>query len=268
VNDKYKFTGKERDKESGLDYFGARYYDSEIGRWLSVDPLGSQRPGLSPYQYCQNNPLSLIDPTGMLDTQLDFEEDKSTEGGKHCKYKSYKDDGKKEFSGKIHWKNGKTSEFVFNDEKDALAFINNQPLEGSDAPADGILLNDGKIEGALGITAGLNTLAGTDKLGAIAAGSQAGGSLDFSKIFANEGYKNLQLINGTAYNQKDAGNYVWGAAMNKMHIPYGLVVAGSQMQAIIFGKSDNPGLNIPRFSLDDPHDQKAIKTGYNSNFGR
>ena len=71
---KYKFTGKERDKESGLDYFGARYYDSEIGRWLSVDPLGSQRPGLSPYQYCQNNPLALIDHTGMLDDWYENED--------------------------------------------------------------------------------------------------------------------------------------------------------------------------------------------------
>lgn len=47
---KYKFTGKERDKESGLDYWltpGARYYDSEVGRlslrgWLSVAPLASK----------------------------------------------------------------------------------------------------------------------------------------------------------------------------------------------------------------------------------
>ena len=64
VDDKYKFTGKERDKESNLDYFGARYYDSEIGRWLSVDPLAAKYPGWSPYNYCMNNPLGLVDPNG------------------------------------------------------------------------------------------------------------------------------------------------------------------------------------------------------------
>ena len=35
-NTKYKFTGKERDTETGLDYFGARYYNSELGRWKMV----------------------------------------------------------------------------------------------------------------------------------------------------------------------------------------------------------------------------------------
>lgn len=66
-NDKYKFTEKERDVETNFDYFGARYFDSQISRWLSVDPMADLRPGLSPYNYCQNNPLRRIDPTGMLD---------------------------------------------------------------------------------------------------------------------------------------------------------------------------------------------------------
>ncbi|MEO8663913.1 MAG: RHS repeat-associated core domain-containing protein [Ignavibacteria bacterium] len=41
---KYKFTGKERDKENNYDYFGARYYDSRIGRWESTDPIQSIEP--------------------------------------------------------------------------------------------------------------------------------------------------------------------------------------------------------------------------------
>lgn len=62
--DKYKFTGKERDTETGLDYFGARYFDSKVGHWMSVDPLAEKCPGLSPYNYCLNNPLKLSDPDG------------------------------------------------------------------------------------------------------------------------------------------------------------------------------------------------------------
>jgi RHS repeat-associated protein len=62
--DKYKFTGKERDSETGLDYFGARYFDSKYGRWMSVDPLAEKYPGLSPYNYSLNNPINLYDPNG------------------------------------------------------------------------------------------------------------------------------------------------------------------------------------------------------------
>jgi RHS repeat-associated protein len=63
-NAKYKFTGKERDKETGYDYFGARYFDSRIGRWLRVDPLFDKHPEWSPYNYVLNNPLKIIDPDG------------------------------------------------------------------------------------------------------------------------------------------------------------------------------------------------------------
>ena len=59
----YTFTGKEKDA-SELYYFGARYYDARIGRWLSVDPLAGKYPGLSPYNYVADNPLKFIDPNG------------------------------------------------------------------------------------------------------------------------------------------------------------------------------------------------------------
>ena len=47
--ERYTFTGKERDSETGFSYFGARYYDSDLMTgWLSVDPLANKYPGLSP----------------------------------------------------------------------------------------------------------------------------------------------------------------------------------------------------------------------------
>ena len=60
----YKFTGKERDKNTGYDYFGARYYMSKIARWTSIDPLFEKHYDYSPYNYVLNNPLNLIDPDG------------------------------------------------------------------------------------------------------------------------------------------------------------------------------------------------------------
>jgi RHS repeat-associated protein len=58
------FTGKERDKHSGLDYFGARYYDAGIGKWLSVDPLSEKYHNYSSYNYVLGNPLIYFDPDG------------------------------------------------------------------------------------------------------------------------------------------------------------------------------------------------------------
>jgi RHS repeat-associated protein len=65
-SDIYKFTEKELDDENNLDwyYFGARYYDPSIGRFLTTDPMADIYPSLSPYTYCANNPLLFIDPTG------------------------------------------------------------------------------------------------------------------------------------------------------------------------------------------------------------
>jgi len=61
----FKFTGKERDAETGFDYFGARYYLSELSIWASVDPLSILSPGVSSYAYVNNNPIMLIDEWGL-----------------------------------------------------------------------------------------------------------------------------------------------------------------------------------------------------------
>ena len=58
------FTGHELDSETGLLYAGARYLDPAIGRWMSVDPRAEWYPGMSPYNYAGNNPITNYDPNG------------------------------------------------------------------------------------------------------------------------------------------------------------------------------------------------------------
>ncbi len=66
ADDKYKFTGKERDFETGYDYFPpGRTYDSRVPHWLQIDPLADKYPGWTPYNYTLNNPLRFIDPNWM-----------------------------------------------------------------------------------------------------------------------------------------------------------------------------------------------------------
>jgi RHS repeat-associated protein len=59
-----RFSGKQLDKDIGLIYMNARWYDASIGRFVSLDPL---RAGVNWYVYCSNSPISRIDPSGLID---------------------------------------------------------------------------------------------------------------------------------------------------------------------------------------------------------
>ncbi|MBN1450510.1 MAG: RHS repeat-associated core domain-containing protein, partial [Anaerolineales bacterium] len=71
---KVAFDGKELDSETGLQYFGFRYYDPRIGRWISADPLYRTTPDigldnakeLNLYAFALNNPIGLHDPNGLM----------------------------------------------------------------------------------------------------------------------------------------------------------------------------------------------------------
>ncbi|MBI4744937.1 MAG: RHS repeat-associated core domain-containing protein [Actinobacteria bacterium] len=68
ITNAYKFSTKNLDDESGLYYFGARYYDSETGRFIAKDPDGgdvTDPQSLNPYIYVRNNLVNLVDPWGL-----------------------------------------------------------------------------------------------------------------------------------------------------------------------------------------------------------
>jgi RHS repeat-associated protein len=74
----HHFTGKERDAESGLDYFGARYLTTDLGRWMTPDPgkltlkhlINPQK--WDKFNYVLNNPLAMIDPDGQQELWIQF----------------------------------------------------------------------------------------------------------------------------------------------------------------------------------------------------
>ncbi len=62
---KYSFNAKELDEETSMYYYEARYYKPPT--FISRDPLMSEKPWLTPYHYCSNNPIGRVDPSGMID---------------------------------------------------------------------------------------------------------------------------------------------------------------------------------------------------------
>lgn len=72
----HKFTGKELDDETGLYYYGARYYDPLIGRFVSMDPVSGDPKNpqsLNKYSYVQNNPVKYVDPTGKYQKDVHYD---------------------------------------------------------------------------------------------------------------------------------------------------------------------------------------------------
>ena len=65
----YRFSAKETDRETGLSYFGARYYDPSVAVWLGTDPVF--HAGSNAYAYCLGNPINLVDPNGMDEIYYD-----------------------------------------------------------------------------------------------------------------------------------------------------------------------------------------------------
>lgn len=70
-NTPYLFNAKEFDEETGLYYYGARYYDSRLSMWYGVDVLTEKYPNIGGYVYCHNNPIMLVDPDGKDDYGVD-----------------------------------------------------------------------------------------------------------------------------------------------------------------------------------------------------
>ena len=66
-NTPYLFNAKEFDEETGMYYYGARYYEPRLSLWMSTDPLEEKYCDINAYAYCHNNPVNMTDPEGLGD---------------------------------------------------------------------------------------------------------------------------------------------------------------------------------------------------------
>ena len=89
---RYKYVGKERDEETGLYYYGARYYAAWMCRFVSVDPLQFEYPYYTPYQYAGNKPITYIDLDGLEEAKPKYEIPYDFKAGVYIHGDGYNDD--------------------------------------------------------------------------------------------------------------------------------------------------------------------------------
>ena len=74
-NTPYLFNAKEFDEETGMYYYGARYYEPRLSLWMSVDSSAEEKPWLTIYCYTRNNPIILVDPDGRDEWEINSKGD-------------------------------------------------------------------------------------------------------------------------------------------------------------------------------------------------
>jgi RHS repeat-associated protein len=315
---RYRFTNKERDDETGLYYFGVRYYAAWLGRWTSSDP-GDFVDGLNMYVYVRNNPVNGVDELGYStenvekpkQTYNNVVEDTDIENSSRVNHNNVEDTDVDENKKKptIYFFDNKTGKFIGVEEGTSKKVIGRVIKIGEDIEevVEEFIFNDIDVDKTM-ITEDSSFRLDRDfqdevdsrieatvidtkenweyqktipnrslfnaKQRAIMDSSAIGGKLDFvgdTSIKKSENIlrkKNrLFVIDGVAYNGKDAGNFLWGASLSKLKVPLLLAQIGAHYNNHKSGNAQNPegddyepqkGL----IRLDSPADQRAIKKGH------
>ena len=149
----FKYNGKEEQEETGWYDYGARMYQADLGRFTSVDPLSDfeNQESWTGYHYTLNNPISRIDPTGMLSTDVVENEDgtytvvggDAEDGDKGIYVVSQNEEGDLQRTGEVIGESITTHSF-FGDDGEAVvgAVIDTESTEGKDFILDEIIADD------------------------------------------------------------------------------------------------------------------------------
>ncbi len=247
--DRYKFTAKERDVETGYDYFGARYYDSRIGRWLQVDPLAEKYFGWSLYVNVRDNPLVLIDPNGTDDYY-------------------YNQDGSRRVVEYSWWHNLWNSDRYYyqGSEKAPNSFEGKNYYEVE--RKIGELLSEGKQFNLYENNIDINSYV-KSKL------SKGQFPLNIPEVLEKSGQnkawdtkrtldpRGIYLLENKGYLADYIGNAIWGGIMSNAGYHQNISFAGAGARQIYDALS---GVSPIYFNLkgffDDPRDTEAIEYGY------
>jgi len=216
---RYQFTGHEHDGETGYDYHGARYYNSELGRYMNVDVLWHHFPGWSVYNYVMGNPIMLIDPDGRSP--------ESTHIDKHGNVLAVFNDGDNNvYQHGDNADGGTPTEYMLQRRSEKLGSSSGGTKVGSTkywdefiSPETGKTMTNYKIEVGQSFDSELKMLGDlADKMSLIevASNSGPGGKFDIKKDQPNV----AKMLNGQYATSRSAGNYLAGYNANKGGISF------------------------------------------------
>jgi RHS repeat-associated protein len=232
---KERFSGKERDAETGLDYFGFRYYMPAVGRWTSVDPPADEFPSWSPYNYVENNPVTFTDRHGLCAVDAD---------GIDYTY---------DICGNVvdQTANGLEQDRHFVDiEGEKLSL--DQPLTAGDTPYE--VYDEAVFDNLTrSLAHQLPDVGGHDVRDYILQNflaSSEGGTLDTKHQMPERAL--WKTGNGAAVHRDKVGNAVWAHYYKHRRYPLAVLLLGARMQ----GKFATPS------GREDPLDQVYIRRGY------
>jgi RHS repeat-associated protein len=258
-NTPYLFNAKELDEETGLYYYGARYYDPRISLWLSADPLQEKKPWMSPYAYCSNNPINRIDPDGKDDFVFDH-------NGNFLRIDKTKNDDVLIAQSYDSKNNLISTSYKFAD-----------PVNDTQAIKDGtitkiIFVNEEQIGNMLGAAGAFDATNRENEYSYMNKESKGGGKLDFSysaipSVFSLEGASSDPLNtpspmlfipegDGYAHNHMNFGNFLWGAAGNSLGFSKLTLKAAAHYNSLM-----NSPTNGYSPQLDSKDDQLSIGRG-------
>ena len=253
----YKFNGKEHDAETGMIYYGARYYNPKYALWLSCDPLQEKYPGVSSYSYTLGNPVRMIDIGGLSVSEFD-------ESGDYIR--TIKDNWWHNLwhgrTGRIIDESGNTiKSFRFADPKNdvqdlkkgklrRLYFVSSEDVENHMS--------------GVGVFKSINKAYNhdiRDRYNYIMTGGIGGGKLDFSLSVIKEYYdspdQTLFLVDNVAHNRFNYGNFLFGVAGNALGYSLEELQLGAHYNSLF-----NSEYNGYAPQLDSRDDQRSIKLGY------
>lgn len=254
--DRFKFTGKEYDTETGLNYHGARHYNFGTYMWNSVDPLAEKYPGWSPYNCCSYNPIANID----LNCMAHYYYDKYGKPVQAPIERSFLHN--LFFGDKYYVEGSENATHTFKGvnyceiEKVAVKMVEEgdfQLFENGEQLVD-VFMQINKTSGVFPIN-----------IGEVLEKSPVGQTWDSKQDLPKKG---IYIFNGTGYMKDVIGNIIWGNIMANTLWPSVLSTAG----AGIIHNIDN-GFSLSRFLKnpiglgDDPRDTNAILMGYLRAFG-